>query len=223
MRVVFDVGANDGGDTLDMARNDPDTIVYAFEPTPQLAEKLRSYNLPNYVVIEKAVSNYEGMTQFHVSENGDWGTSSMNKFNDNLEKTWPGREDFKVTKTIDVEVTTLRKFIIDNNIQSIDYLHIDAQGQDLEVLIGLKEKLKIVKKGVVEMPLTHAQKLYKDQKFILEDAVNFLMSHYFLITKIRANDPGINEVNVYFDRIQSFKIEDPFFGREIEVKTTDPV
>ena len=64
-----------------------------------------------------AISNFIGKTAFHIAGQSDWGCSSLLEFSNNLDITWPGRTDFKVTETIDIEVITL-KYFIENMIQT---------------------------------------------------------------------------------------------------------
>lgn len=202
MPVYFDVGANDGSSMIRYAE-DPSNTVYAFEPTPRMIEVIHSKtkHLQNYHIVPKAVSDWEGKTTFHIAGQADWGCSSLNHFNDNLDRTWPGRTDFKVTDSIDVDVIRLDAFIKDTDITEIEYLHVDVQGSDLEVLLGLGDYISIVKAGVIEMPTSHERKLYKDQKYILDDAIRFLESNDFKIVRIDSNDCFNNEVNVHFTRV----------------------
>lgn len=200
-RVYFDVGANDGSSMFHHTDN-PTNVVYAFEPTKNLAAKLRERGegRSNYVVVEKAVADYSGTSTFYISGQADWGCSSLNHFSDNLPQTWPGRTDFKVTDSYEVEVITLSDYVEANNIQEIEYLHVDVQGKDLEVIMGLGDKIGIVKAGVIEMPTSHATKLYKDQKYLEADAIKFLQENNFRIVKITPNDVFRNEVNIQFAR-----------------------
>lgn len=205
MKVYFDVGANNG-DTMAHHANDPDSIVYAFEPTPYLARRLEGLAeryAGRYVVVEKAVSEAPGVARFRVDGQADWGCSSLCEFNDNLKETWPGRNDFAVTDEIEVEVIALGDFVAEKGIESIEYLHVDAQGKDLEVLMGLRDKISIVKAGCIEMPTRHETKLYKDQKYVAADAVDFLKERGFEITSESSNDVYNNEVNIYFARATS--------------------
>lgn len=197
-KIYFDVGANDGR-SMYHHTYDPNNIVYAFEPTRELAEKLRSVTKSNYIVIEKAVADFKGTATFYISGQADWGCSSLNHFSDNLESTWPGRTDFKVTDSYQVDVITLKDFVEEHDIKEIEYLHVDVQGKDLEVLMGLGDKLNIVKAGVIEMPTSHQTKLYKDQKYIDKDAVRFLKENNFIINSVTSNDCFNNEVNIHFN------------------------
>lgn len=183
--------------------DDPRNIVYAFEPTPQMINiiKSKTEGKQNYIIVPKAVSNWEGKSVFHISGQADWGCSSLNNFSNNLEKTWPGRTDFKVTESIEVDVIRLDSFVEQNGIQEIAYLHVDVQGSDLEVLMGLGTHLRKVKAGVIEMPTRHETKLYENQKFLADDAIAFLKENRFRIAHVTSNDCFNNEVNIYFERI----------------------
>lgn len=199
-KVYLDVGANNGDSCIHLAQHDPNAVVYAFEPTPYLADIIRekTKHLHNYNIIQKAVSDTAGTSLLYISGQADWGCTSLCTFNDNLSKTWPGRTDFHVTNKIEVDVITLESFVKEQRITCIDYLHCDVQGKDLEVLMGLGEYLSIVKTGVIEMPTSHVKKLYKDQKYIAQDAIQFLESKGFIITSIQNNDIFGNEVNIFF-------------------------
>ena len=200
-KIYFDVGANNGKSMIHYAE-DYNNIVYAFEPARELAAALRCRMMqnPNYYIIEKAVADYQGKSTFHLAARGDWGSSSLNHFSENLDKTWPGITCFQVTDSYEVEVIRLEDFVVENQIHEIEYLHIDVQGKDLEVLMGLGSKISIVKAGVIEMPISHQTKLYKDQKYLMDDAKIFLEENGFQILRIESNDQFGNEVNIYFER-----------------------
>lgn len=199
-KIIFDVGANNGSSTIHLAQNDKNTIVFAFEPTPEMVNVIQSKieGLDNYVLISKAVSNYNGKSVFNVAGNWDWGCSSLLQFSEKSQTDWPGRTDFSVTNTIEVEVIKLEDFIIENKIPKIDYLHIDTQGSDLNVLIGLGEYKKIVLEGTMEAG-TVDDVLYVGQNK-LNECVRFLLSNGFSIFDINKNDIFCNEVNISFKR-----------------------
>jgi FkbM family methyltransferase len=194
-KIIFDVGANDGSSCLHLQNEN--SKIFAFEPTPYLLNKyLYQYQNENYVVIDKAVSNFNGKAIFKIAGQHDWGCSSLNTFSDNLSETWKGRTDFLVTEEIEVDVITLEKFIIDNDINTIDWLHIDTQGSDLNVLKGLKDKISIVVAGVIEAPADESVKLYKEQPS-KEESIDFLIKNGF---KVNSMEYQMNEYNIYFSR-----------------------
>lgn len=197
-KVYFDVGANDGSSLLPLV-TDPNNIIYAFEPTLQLVKLIRSktHMYPNYHLIPKAVSDYNGKSIFNVAGQADWGCSSLCQFSDGLDKTWAGRTDFKVTDQMIVDVIRLDNFVTEHKINEIEYLHCDVQGHDLEVLMGFGDKINIINRGSIEMPTNHGTKLYQ-QKYLAIDAVEYLQNHGFIIEKIENNVPSGYEVNIYF-------------------------
>lgn len=203
MKYLFDVGAHWGQDSLHIAKDDPNTIVVAFEPTPELASRLRWLAkeggfADRYKVYEHAISDYDGESSFHLVEN-DTGSASLNEFNDNLAQTWPGRTDFVVRKTIKVNVYRLESWlkIFMPEVTEIDHLHIDAQGSDLAVLKGLGSKISMVRSGVVEVPQAEALRLYKGQH-TKEETFDFLEKNGFTVTNITSQ---VNEDNIFFERV----------------------
>ena len=202
MRAIFDVGANDGSHGIGFARKHPDITVYAFEPTPRLVDviksRIRDEGIRNLVVVPVAVSDIEGTLKFNVAGKGDWGTSSLLEFSDGLELTWPGRKDLVVTEVIDVTAIRLDRFIRENGITSIEYLHCDTQGTDLKVLASLGEYIGIVRRGVIESATSRDVTLYKGQH-TLEDVVLFFLQNALEVERIKGSPKNnFNEINVYF-------------------------
>jgi FkbM family methyltransferase len=196
--IIFDVGANNGGNSAHF-RDDINNTVYAFEPTPFLIEThLNKLRGDNYIIVDKAVSDFNGHAEFNIAGQFDWGCSSLNTFEDNLSSTWPGRNDFRVTEKINVEVIRLDDFIKNNNITAVDYLHCDTQGNDLKVLKSFGEEISKLKAGVVEG--FHKNPLYKNIDNSVDNIVSFLQSNDFKITKIQSNDDFSNECNIFFER-----------------------
>ena len=200
-QIIFDVGANNGSSTLHKCNKN--NVIFAFEPTPALIEVLKKKSLQfnNYHIIECAVSDYDGKSVFNIAPERGGGTSSLLDFNDNLDLTWKGRTDFKVKEQVDVDVIKLKTFMTKNNITYINYLHIDAQGCDLNVLMGLEDFIDRVEEGVLEVAQTDDVALYKGQ-YTKDSVINFLKENNFTILRIESNDPFLdgtgNEQNIYF-------------------------
>ena len=127
MKILFDVGANNGSSSLQKIKNNKDWICFAFEPTTRLIQEMANKSASfsdRYHIIPYAVSDFDGEADFYIAGQADWGCSSLLNFNSNLTETWPGRTAFKVTKTIKVKVITLKTFIeqmADIEINQIDY------------------------------------------------------------------------------------------------------
>jgi len=199
-KIIFDVGANNGSSSVPYAQNDSNIKVYAFEPTPEMIKAIenRTQGLNNYFLTKKAVSNYNGKSTFRISEQGDWGCSSLLEFSDKSKTEWPGRPEYKFIREIEVEVIRLDSFIKEHNISKIEYLHIDTQGSDLKVLEGLGIYINIVMEGVMEAAAKE-NILYYGQNS-QQESIEFLEKNGFEITSIQSNEYYNNEVNIFFKR-----------------------
>lgn len=197
-KVLFDVGANNGSRWFnELSADQENTLVYMFEPTPYLCEVIRkSYaHLKNWVLIDKAVSNYEGKSKFNVAGHYDWGCSSLLTFREDVKETWPkDRSDFNFTETIEVEVTTLNSFVKNNpSITHINYLHIDAQGSDLDVLKGSSDILHMIQMGQIEA--AYNAPLYVGSP-THNECVSWLQENNFEANVVNAN----HECDILFKR-----------------------
>jgi FkbM family methyltransferase len=199
-RIVFDVGANNGSSSVPLAIENPTYLVFAFEPTPEMIEVIKSkiVGLENYVIVPKAVSDYNGTAEFNVAGNWDWGCSSLLKFSRKSQTDWPGRTDFHVTYKLNVDVIRLDTFIEENGITKIDHLHIDTQGSDLNVMKGLGQYLNIVSEGKMEAG-TSDDVLYEGQNK-LNDCIKFLLLNGFKVVDVNSNDVFCHEVNIVFKK-----------------------
>ena len=211
MHAIFDVGANDGSWGLDVAKRFPHVQVFGFEPTPQLCalihSKVTAEGIRNYELVQKAVSDVPGRVSFNVAGQADWGCSSLLAFNEGLDKTWPGRSDFKVTEVIEVDCIRLDDFIEQRGVTSIEFLHCDTQGADLKVLASMGEHLMKIRMGEIETASSRSVALYKGQHTI-EDVVLFFHRHGLEIARITANDVYCNELNVTFQKATEPELAD---------------
>lgn len=196
-KIKIEVGANNGQDTIKLATSD--SIVYAFEPTRELLlNKLwpLSDKYKNIHIIPFAVTDENSFKTFNIAANADWGCSSLYEFSDDIEKKWPNRPDFKKTHSYKVPTITLYDFCNLYGINTIDFLHIDAQGADYNVLLSLRDKISIVKEGTVEV--AYKVDLYSNTNNKIDDVRKFLIDNGFKIVSEVANDVVGAEVNIRF-------------------------
>lgn len=207
--ILFDIGANYGTNSIDQIRDDINKICFAFEPTPELVKYLNNQTnnfKDRYYIYDYAISDFIGKAKFNIAGQADWGCSSLLEFSDNLDKTWPGRWDFKVTHSIEVNVITLKYFfdeIYPNKIEKIDYFHCDTQGSDLNVLLGMGEYINLIQEGDIEVSANESVCLYKSQQNLKDKTIQFLNMHNFDIINIYPNDHFNNEYNIHFVKIKN--------------------
>jgi FkbM family methyltransferase len=205
MPTLIEVGAFDGSDSL--RYHSQGYTVYTFEPKKDLYDhlSLKTLHLADYTVIPKAVCLTDGRTIFNICKAG--GASSILPFrtDEELAETWsPHRTDILYSgESYEVETIRLDTFIEQYNLQNtaIDFLHIDAQGVDLDVLKSTGQYIRNVIAGVVETVKDEQKSIYIGQKDnTLDNVSQFLSEHGFRITNVESNDGTQCEYNVHFKR-----------------------
>jgi FkbM family methyltransferase len=136
--TIFDVGANTGEYAQQLSHEFPSAQVYSFEPVARNFEQLQK-NVKGLKVrcSFTAVGAKEGTLKLYLGEdNADGAMATAHKHS--LETVF----DFVGKKIEDMEVpmTTLDKFC-GSSVQSIDFLKIDVEGYELEVLKGASRLL----------------------------------------------------------------------------------
>ena len=134
--TVVDVGANIGEWTLQMADAvGPSGRVIAIEPIPRLAEAVRKSALANHMpqveVVAAALAESERQAEFAV-ERGNTGGSRLGPH--------PGGGE--AVDHITVRVATLDALIAEAGIGRVDFIKVDVEGFELEVLLGARATLE---------------------------------------------------------------------------------
>jgi len=176
-KIYVEVGSNTGTDTQRFVNDD--SIVYCFEPSMELSFNLweRYKHHDNVIVLPFAIDIENSIKKFNVAGTSNWGCSSLNNFDSNIAHKWPGRHDFMFTHSYVVPTITLYDFINLYNIEHIDYLWIDAQGHDFNVIKSLKDKINIVKEGRCEA--AHNVTLYEGVNNNYQDIIDYLSNFGF--------------------------------------------
>ena len=199
-KIYIEVGSNKGADTERFVRDD--SVVYCFEPCMELAFNLweKYKERDNVIIIPFAVDLENKFKKFNVSAAAEhWGCSSLNDFNSDISNQWSDRKDFFFTDSYMVPTITLADFINLYEIKYIDYLWIDAQGHDFNVIKGLKNKINIVKEGRCEA--AYNVSLYENTNNSHKDIINYLNIFGFE-TELQLDQSGIGaECDISFKRI----------------------
>ena len=148
--VIFDVGANAGIYSLAALAVQPDRAVHAFEPTPEIAARLRQTarlnGLRNLEVHEVAV--YRETRSAVLNR---WrGESGSNE----------GMNFITAAESVDgerVEAVCLDRFCHERRIDRIDLLKLDIQGQEYSALLGAIGLLQSGRVGMIFMELNWAK------------------------------------------------------------------
>jgi FkbM family methyltransferase len=180
--VVFDIGSNVGDYLYAFERIVTPGNMYGFEPNKNLYNRLKK-------MFTKA--NIFNLALSDVSENADLKIPTINN------KLYPSRGTLNVNfKEIDeedyillkIKKVTLDDFVIENKIPKIDFIKIDVEGHEFNVLKGAVETLKKYKPTLlIEIEQRH-------HKFSISEIDNFLYAlnykKYFYDKKSKKLLPG---------------------------------
>lgn len=182
--VIVEAGAFDGKETIKMATMWPHSTIHAFEPVPAIFERLvkNTAHLPNVKRYPLALSDSVGMATLYISEKPQKPgqasqANSLLKPKERLKLsplTFPG--------TLDVPTTTLDVWAQEYNIPQIDFLWLDLQGYELNVLQAAPKTVAQVKAIYTEVEFVEAyegQYLYDDVKSWLEAQIFVMVGKDF--------------------------------------------
>jgi FkbM family methyltransferase len=148
--TVFDVGANSGNYSLELREALPDALIFAFEPNPITFELLKS-NLrhPN----DKCFCLGFG----DIAENRIIYTYSNEPACEQASLYKTVITDFHERQSleINIELATVDKFCQEYNIETVDFLKIDTEGNELNVLKGAKQMLDEHRIAIIQFEFNH--------------------------------------------------------------------
>ena len=181
---LFDVGARNG--ILHLSELAEIVDAFGFEPNPVEFQKLINgatdlktsggIESPSYRRIqyfELALCDQIGTTDFYVTAGPTAGLSPPNMERLNAIRNKGGSSEFKnyaadvftTEKVISVETSTLDEFVKNKRVDSVDYLKIDVEGAEFEVLkgaSGLLPEMGVLFIEVCFFPFRKNQKLFSD-------------------------------------------------------------
>lgn len=168
----------------------PNLTIYGFDADEEACDAanqdLESKNI-NWTEkhIPLALSNSTGEATLYVTQAVH--CSSLYPPNEDFMKRFMGMEKgIQLDFSIEIETTTLDEFLTTNEIQEIDFLQVDVQGADLDVLKGASEVLKRSVLGLqVEVEFSS---MYLNQPLFSELDV-YLRKEGFVLFDLMMNDP----------------------------------
>ncbi len=178
--IIVEAGAHIGTDTQRMSAKWPNGTIYAFEPNPKLYPILQknsggSSNIHTFCL---ALGNRIGMADFYISKPiepnapGDASSSLFPPSKEHWRWSWIGFEE-----PISVLITTLDAWAEEHQVDHVDFLWLDMQGSEFQMLSACPEILKSVK--VIQ---TEYSKLpYYEGTVLFDDLTKWLSEKGFKI------------------------------------------
>lgn len=140
-RSVYDIGGYIGITTLFFARAVGERgRVVTFEPNSdnytRILENVRLNNFGKRVkVFNIGLSSRRERTRLFIDRNGDTGTGSI------LDETETRRGNNKSLVPLDIEVDTLDSVVQGRNLPGPDFVKIDVEGHEMNVLLGMRRTM----------------------------------------------------------------------------------
>jgi FkbM family methyltransferase len=150
-KIVLDVGANAGIYGLAALAIQPNATVHAFEPTPEIAARLRATaklnGLDHLYVHEAAVFSKSGWATLKRFR-GELGTNEGMNFIS---------QDISDSGAECVQTVCLDQFCQDHAIDHVDLLKLDIQGHEHSALEGAEQLIRAGRLGIIFMELNWAK------------------------------------------------------------------
>lgn len=186
--VIIDIGANIGSVSLLMAKIFRNSKVFAIEPTNYAYNKL-SINLD----LNDDLKNKVFLRQLFITNSKKpqrvWSSWNFQKSNDKHQKHMGTLKEIKQNSYIGLE-----KFIKDENLTNIDFIKLDVDGYELDVLKS-GEKFLIKNKPIIFIEI--APYLYPEFGYSCEELIRFIktLNYNFYDENLRKVSDIFNVIN----------------------------
>lgn len=175
--VIVEAGAFDGNDTIKMCLQWPMSTVHAFEPVPEIYQRLlkNTSKFSNICYYPFALSDHNGTALFHISERPTRPGIASQAGSLHAPKERLLKSPLIFPRTIYVNTITLDEWTVKNNITTIDLLWLDTQGHELAILKAAPRMITHINVIVAEVSFIES---YQSQP-LYEEVVAWLQQHGF--------------------------------------------
>lgn len=187
--VIIDGGANIGSYSVLINKFNPKTKIYAFEPVKSTFEKLKENTkiYKNIIPVEKGLYSKSCEKEINI-------------FNSDTHSSLYDIKgiSYKSNQTITIQLTDGDSFLTENDINFIDFLKIDVEGAEYEVLKGFENSIKNGKIKAIQFEYGY---INISTRKLLIDFYEFFEKHDYVLGKIF---PKIVEFRKYQTKYEDF-------------------
>lgn len=147
VKVIFDIGAASGLTCKYLLKEFPVARIFAFEPNPSQFKKLTNEiksELSRFKAFNIGLGASLGKLMLHVCDYAD--ASSILPITAVTSNVGIKEVDF-----VEIEIKTLDEIIIEQKINHIDFIKIDVEGYEVEVIKGGRNALAITDNAYIEI------------------------------------------------------------------------
>ena len=150
--TALDVGAKGGfnDDNFILKKYEKFFNPILIEPISSEAEKLKK----KYTVIEKGLWSTNCNKKLYVTGKNPGGSSMYKPWKEGFDLYNPYDNYFRlydITSEVDIECTTIKESLQNLNIKELDYLKIDTQGSEYEILKGIGNYFPLIIKIEIQI------------------------------------------------------------------------
>jgi len=209
IRVAFDVGANVGDWTATLlSLSGADIRVHAFEPCPSARARLLERAFPSSVSVHPVgLSSTARQASMHVHGEAR-GTNSLYD-RQGLEAGW-GIESSGATEVVALE--TIDGFRREHRIERVDFVKIDTEGHEVDVLEGAGESLR---EGALRIVQFEYGGTYIDSRRLLKDVFDLTSPLDYTIFLVAPD--GLVAYPRYDQRLENFQYKNFVLLHEEEI------
>lgn len=151
--IIVEAGAFDGNDTNKMALQWPQSTIHAFEPVPEIYERLlkNTRKFSNICYYPLALSDHNGTAHFYISERPSRPGVASQAGSIHKPKERLSKSPLIFPRTTTVPTITLDTWADENGIKAIDLLWLDTQGHELAILKAAPKMIQYTKVVLAEV------------------------------------------------------------------------
>ena len=161
--IFFDIGANVGVQTLQMAKHFKNSTIHSFEPTKFGFDKLKKNLLLDSNLNKQIIIN-----QCFVTDKKKIPKKIYASWNLKNKKNTHKKHYGTLKETVGANSLKLDNYVLKNKIKKIDFIKLDVDGHELDVL---KSGYKFLKKNNVPIIFEVAPYLYKEHGYTKYDLI----------------------------------------------------
>lgn len=195
--VIFDVGANEGLYSLEVLRFfEEDAKLYSFEPSRPTYQRLTKAlaEFTNVECVNAGLSDREQFATLYSVSEDPCLSSIYNRFRFSEVET----RVMPATRTEKITLTTIDAFCRERNIEKINFLKIDVEGHELEVLLGAKT---LIDNRAIDLIQFEFGGTDVDSKTFLHDFFQLLHPKFLLFRIVR---DGVVSLDYYNEKLEIF-------------------
>ena len=214
--VIVDVGCRWGfADVFPLDASD--LKIFGFEPDAEECERLRAlYQGRKVEIVPLGLAGRPGKRTLYFTRQP--ACSSLLKPIDALTRDYPALHCAQEVRSIEIDTTTLDIWARSIDLGAVDYLKLDTQGTELEILQGGESILPSVRALEIEVefnPIYEGQPLFSDvdqylrrHGFVLWQLTNHV--HY---SRYPEQNPSLGNDGICFN--ENIRIEHPRYGGQL--------